>query len=142
MEKLLLEIITLEKTVYSGEVDQVSIPTKMGEITILPNHIPLVSALGIGELKAVVSNDIISMAVVGGFVEISPDKVVVMADTAEMAEELQEEKIKVAKEKVEELIKKYPKESEEYSVLSERLENELAKLKLVEQFKDRKRRKV
>lgn len=142
MPGLQLEITTLEKIVYSGEVDQVSIPTKMGEITILPGHIPLVSALAAGELKAGVGNDVVSMAIVGGFAEVFSDKVVIMADTAELTEELEKEKIEKARARVEELIKKYPKESEEYSVLSERLENELAKLKMIEQFKGKKRKSV
>lgn len=141
-KKLQLDIVTLERTVYSGEVDHVSIPTKMGEITILPNHIPLVSALASGELKAAIGNDLVSMAVYGGFVEVLPQRVVVLADTAELAQELEAEKITKAKERVEELIKKYPKESEEYTILSERLAAELAKVKMAEQFKNKRKRKV
>ncbi|MDD5043347.1 MAG: ATP synthase F1 subunit epsilon [Patescibacteria group bacterium] len=141
-KKIFLEITTLEKTLYSGEVDQVSIPTKMGEITILPGHIALVSALSSGELKALAGNDVVSFAVVGGFAEITRERVIIMADTADLPEDLEEEKITAARGKVEELIKKYPKESQEYSVLSERLENELAKLKLIEQLKGKKRKKV
>ncbi len=137
-DKLQLDIITLEKSVYSGEVDQVSIPTKMGEVTILPNHIPLVGALGMGELKAKIGNDFVSMAIYGGFAEINGNKVIVMADTAELADELSEEKIEKARKKVEETIKQYPEDSDEYEILSQRLEAELAKLKMFKSLRNKK----
>jgi len=63
-----------------------------------------------------------------------------MADTAELSEELSEEKIQKAKVKVEELIKKTPEKSDEYEVLSQRLEAELAKLKMLEAFRGKKKK--
>ncbi|MDD2681222.1 MAG: ATP synthase F1 subunit epsilon [Patescibacteria group bacterium] len=96
------EIVTPERTVLSKEIMQVTVPTQDGEITILPEHIPLVSILkpGVLEIKSLdQSMDIISVS--GGFIEVLRDKVVVLADTAERGEELDEERVATAKAKAE-----------------------------------------
>ena len=83
------QIVTPEKTVSSDEIQQVSLPTPDGEITILPHHIPLVTILKPGELRYVKNKEEISLAVSGGFVEVRDDgSVVVLADTAEHAAEI------------------------------------------------------
>src|SRR3989338_5548929 len=76
--KLRFEITTPERTVYKEEIDQVTVPTVAGEITILPNHIPLVSQLMAGELAVKRGHDIIHMAVSGGFIEVRKNNEVVV----------------------------------------------------------------
>jgi F-type H+-transporting ATPase subunit epsilon len=82
---LKLEIVTPEKRVVDTEADSVTIPTASGEAGILPNHAPLISALKPGILTYTNRGAIERIAVAGGFVEVSHDKVSVLADSAETA---------------------------------------------------------
>lgn len=97
------EIVTLEKVVLKQDIVQVTVPTKDGEITVLPDHIPLVSILkpGVIETKNE-AGEIEIMAVSGGFIEVLRGKVVILADSAERAFELSEEKVVAARKKAEE----------------------------------------
>ena len=96
------EIVTLERVVLKQEILQVTAPTQQGEITVLPDHIPLISILkpGVLEIKTVGETEIMSVS--GGFIEVLKDKVVVLADAAERADELDEEKIAEARKAAEE----------------------------------------
>lgn len=85
---LLLEIITPERLVYRDEVEFVACPTADGEIGILPHHAPLLSTLGFGELRIRKNGDEEYFAIAGGFVQVLPDRVVVMAETADLAAEI------------------------------------------------------
>ncbi len=99
-----LEVVTPERVVSRQVVRQITLPTTSGEITVLPDHIPLISVLkpGVIEYKNEDgSQDVMSVS--GGFIEVMRDKIVILADTAEKADELDEERIKVALEKAEKL---------------------------------------
>lgn len=85
---LLLEIVTPERLAYSDTVDAVVLPGSEGELGVLPHHAPLVSMLGVGELRVRKGGTEESFAIVGGFLQVRPDKVVVMAETADMASEI------------------------------------------------------
>ena len=85
---LRLEIVTPEKRVLDAEVDSVTVPTASGEAGILPQHAPLVSALKPGVLAYSVKGATDCIAVSSGFVEVNNDKVAVLVDTAETAEEI------------------------------------------------------
>ena len=85
---LLLEIVTPERLAYSDTVDAVNLPGIEGELGVLPHHAPLVSMLGVGELRIRKGGQEESFAIVGGFLQVRPDKVVVMAETADMASEI------------------------------------------------------
>ena len=89
---LLLEIVTPERLVFDETVDAVTLPGSEGELGILPHHAPLVSTLGVGELRIRVGGQEEWFAIVGGFVQVLPDKVVVMAETADIASEIDLEK--------------------------------------------------
>ena len=78
-----LKVATPERVLYDGAVKQVSLPTPMGEITILPNHIPLVSVVSPGELRITADKQEVPLAVSQGVVEISNNTITVLADTAE-----------------------------------------------------------
>jgi F-type H+-transporting ATPase subunit epsilon len=98
---LLLEIVTPERLAYSDTVDAVVLPGSEGELGVLPHHAPLVSMLGVGELRIRKDGAEESFAIVGGFLQVRPDKVVVMAETADMASEIDLEKAQEAKREAE-----------------------------------------
>ena len=78
-----LEIVTPERLVFDETVDAVTLPGSEGELGILPHHAPLVSTLGVGELRIRSGGQEEYFAIAGGFVQVLPDKVVVMAETAD-----------------------------------------------------------
>jgi len=80
---LRLEVVSPEGRVFTDDVDMVVVPGIEGELGILPHHTPLVTALGTGELRIRQSGTVQFMLISGGFVEVRPDKVVVMAFVAE-----------------------------------------------------------
>ena len=96
-----LEIVTPERLAYSDDVDMVLVPGIDGELGILPHHTPLVSLLGVGELRIRKGGAEESFAIVGGFLQVRPDKVVVMAETADMASEIDLEKAQEARREAE-----------------------------------------
>jgi F-type H+-transporting ATPase subunit epsilon len=98
---LLLEIVTPERLAYSDEVDSVQLPGIEGELGVLPHHAPLVSTLGVGELRIRKGGAEESFAIVGGFLQVLPTKVVVLAETADMASEIDLEKAQEARREAE-----------------------------------------
>jgi len=131
------EIVTPERIVFQQEVIQVTIPTTSGEITILPDHIPLVSILQPGgiELKKT-DNTIEIMSVSGGFVEVMKDKIVVLADTAERAEEIDEQAVEEARQRAEETKRKIEaRDQVEFTEITAKLERELARLRAVSRWR-------
>src|SRR5688572_26526378 len=98
---LKLEIVTPEKRVVDETVDSVTVPTLSGEAGILPNHAPLTSALKPGILSFTNKGSIERLAVAGGFVEVSADKVSVLTDVAENAAEIDVEAVRAEREDAE-----------------------------------------
>jgi F-type H+-transporting ATPase subunit epsilon len=98
---LLLEIVTPERLAYSDTVDSVQLPGSEGELGVLPHHAPLVSMLGVGELRIRKGGAEESFAIVGGFLQVRPDRVVVMAETADLASEIDLEKAQEARREAE-----------------------------------------
>ena len=96
-----LEIVTPEKRAYSDEVDAVILPGSEGELGILPHHAPLISLLGAGELRIRKGATEESFAIIGGFVQVRPDRVVVMAETADLAAEIDIERATEARREAE-----------------------------------------
>ena len=98
---LKLEIVSPERLAYTDEVDMVVVPGIDGELGILPHHTWLISALGVGELRIRKGGTEQSMLISGGFVEVRPDKVVVLADLAEHSEEIDEARATEARRQAE-----------------------------------------
>lgn len=96
-----LEIVTPEKRAYDDVVDSVVLPGSEGELGILPHHAPLLSMLGAGELRIRKGGAEESFAIVGGFVQVRPDRIVVMAETADLAAEIDLEKAEEARREAE-----------------------------------------
>ncbi|MDP3245098.1 MAG: ATP synthase F1 subunit epsilon [bacterium] len=129
---LQFEITTPERVVYKEKIDSVTIPTRDGEITVLPNHLPLVSILKPGVLVVRKGGEENFMAVSGGFVEIQPEsRVIILADTAERAEELTLEAVEAARERAQKLLEeKRGADEVAYGAAAAALERELARLKV------------
>ena len=83
-----LEIVTPERVIYSDEVDAVIAPGVDGQLGILPHHAPLMTMLQAGELRVRKGEEETCIAIYGGFLEVRPDRVIVLADAAERAEEI------------------------------------------------------
>jgi len=104
--KLKLDIITQEKELLSTEIDQVTVNTEAGEVTILPGHIGLFAKLKEGLLTYSLAGKTAVVAVFGGFMDVSPDGVVtILADAADRAEDLDIAKIEAARAKAESVLK-------------------------------------
>ncbi|MBI2627779.1 ATP synthase F1 subunit epsilon [Candidatus Nomurabacteria bacterium] len=146
-KQLKLKIVTPERLVLEEMVDQVTLPTTEGEITILPEHIPLIVGLSSGEVVAVVDGEHVPMAIVGGFVEVKKgeDKiteVAVLADFAEHVSELSDEKIEKAKAHALELQKKMQnKEIVDFEHFEAELERSLTRVKIADKWRTKKYRK-
>ena len=102
MAGIRLDIVTAEQTVYSEEVEMVIAPGVEGQLGILPHHIPLMTTLQAGELRIKKGGEEISLAISGGFLEVRPDRVVILADAAERAEEIDVARAEAAKRRAQE----------------------------------------
>jgi F-type H+-transporting ATPase subunit epsilon len=109
MAKLRFELVSPERIVYSDDdVDMVLVPGADGELGILPNHAPLLTALAIGELRVKKGAEEEAFAVSGGFMEVLANKVIVMAYTAERADEIDVARAEAARERVERRYRERP----------------------------------
>lgn len=101
-----LEIVTPEKIIYSGEVDEIIINTADGEIAILPHHVNLMTKVLPGEMTLKTGSKTQHMAITGGFLEVSNNKITLLADYAVQAEEIQVNKALEAQKRAEEILKR------------------------------------
>jgi F-type H+-transporting ATPase subunit epsilon len=102
MPKLSVEIVTGERVVFTEEdVDMVVAPGSDGTLGILPRHAPLVTTLAAGELRVKKGGREQSILVFGGFMEVTPTKVIVLADTAERAEEIDVARAEASRQRAE-----------------------------------------
>jgi F-type H+-transporting ATPase subunit epsilon len=97
-----LDIVTAEGAVYSDDVDMVVAPGVEGQLGILPHHTPLMTMLQPGELRVRKGGEELSLAVSGGFLEVRPDRIIVLADTAERVEEIDVARAEEAKRRAQE----------------------------------------
>ena len=129
---LKLEIVTPEKKVFDDSVDAVTVPTASGEAGILPNHAPLVSALKPGILSYTNKGSVERLAVSGGFVEVSADKVSVLTDAAQTASEIDADAARADREAAEKALAANASAAlDETEADRERLESANVRLQLV-----------
>ena len=134
--KINLQIITPEKIAYEGEVEQVTLPTKDGEITVLANHIPLISTMKHGELTIKNGNEEIQMAVCNGFVEVKKNRITIMTDIAERSEDIDGLRAQKAKERAEESLKEKDRMSDiAFADVTAAMERSLARIKVARRKK-------
>jgi F-type H+-transporting ATPase subunit epsilon len=98
---LKLEVVTPERKVLSEEIVSLIVPAIEGYLGILPNHAPIISGLEPGVIKYKVGGDYKKMAISGGFLEVSANKASILANTAELAEEIDVQRAQAAKERAE-----------------------------------------
>ncbi|HEX5827261.1 MAG TPA: F0F1 ATP synthase subunit epsilon [Candidatus Limnocylindrales bacterium] len=127
-----LEIVTPERLAFSEEVDMVLVPGIEGELGILPHHTPLVSLLGVGELKIRKGGDEESFAIAGGFLQVRPDKVVVMAETAEIGSDIDLERAKQARAEAEKALESGYVEGADLSAARAELQRALVRIRVAE----------
>jgi F-type H+-transporting ATPase subunit epsilon len=104
--KLLLEIVTPQGLVFSEEVDELTASGSEGEFGVLPGHVPFVTTLRIGMLSCKKGNETRYFFVNWGYSEIGPEKVLILADSAEKSDEIDIERAKAAMQRAEERLKK------------------------------------
>ncbi|HEX78474.1 MAG TPA: F0F1 ATP synthase subunit epsilon [Dehalococcoidia bacterium] len=137
MAQIKLEIVTAERLVYSDEVDVVVAPGIEGQLGILPHHAPLVTMLQPGEVLFRKGGEETVLAVSGGFMEVRPDRVLILADAAERGEEIDIERAEAAKRRAEEQLAARPADLD-VSRAQAALQRSIARLKVAERVRRRR----
>ena len=145
-KQLKLKIVTPEKLILEEMVESVTFPSTEGELTVLPEHIPMIAGLASGDVVALVNGEQVPMAVSGGFVEVKQvdgtTEVAVLADFAEHVADITDEDIKQAEAKAEELKKMADnKEVVDFEHFASELERSLTRVKIADKWRTKKYRK-
>lgn len=137
------KLVTPERTVVDAEVERVTCPTTTGQITILPHHTPLLTELSAGELVVHGPGGEQIVSVAGGFLQVHPNNtVVVLADIAQHAHELDEQEIQRAVAHAQERLTAQTLSAEEYAVVSASLERNLTHLQVARKHAHRHRTSI
>jgi F-type H+-transporting ATPase subunit epsilon len=128
---LKLEIVTPERLVETDAVEEVQIPGKNGYLGVLPGHAPLITELGVGEIIYRVDRNTRRIAVAWGFAEVLPDKVTILAESAERGEDIDIERARRAKQRAEERLRSASAETDYQRALAA-LERANARLDVAE----------
>jgi len=140
MAGIRLDIVTAEREVYAEDVDVVIAPGVEGQLGILPHHAPLMTTLQAGELRVRKGGEEVSMAISGGFLEVRPDRVVVLADTAERAEEIDVARAEEAKQRARERLSEKQVVGADEARVEASLRRALIRLKVAEKRQKRRSR--
>ena len=140
MKLLDFELTTPERVAVRAKIRQVSIPTTEGEITVLPDHLPLVAPIRAGELRLVdEKGEEMILAVSGGFVTVHPDnRLAILADTAERAEELDFKAIEEAVKRAEQVLAEKHDDAERFADATAHLAREMARWKVVRKHREKR----
>ena len=131
VKKIKFKIVTPEKTVYESEIDQATLPVTNGEVTILPDHRSYIASLKAGEIMVKSGGKEILLVTSGGFIEFNGNILIIMADTAEAAEEIDIKRAEEARARAEELKKgKITMDEMEYARVAAAIEKEAARIKV------------
>ena len=128
----LLEIVTPYGLVVNSKVEEAYIPGSQGDLGVLPGHAPLLTSLRIGELHYRREKEIHFLAINRGFVEVTPTRTTILADTAESAEGIDTERAKAAKARAEEKLKTLSKDDPAYPQAMEALERARVRTRVAE----------
>jgi F-type H+-transporting ATPase subunit epsilon len=130
-KKIQFKIVTPERSVYEAEIQSATLPVMDGQVTILPDHRSYIAALKPGEIMIKKDNEEIHLAISGGFVEFNNNTLVLLADTAEHADEIDTKRAEEAKTRAEELKKqKVSMNDMEYARVAAAIEKEMARLRV------------
>jgi len=140
MGSMKLDVVTAEQSVFSADVDMVIAPGVEGQLGILPHHTPLMTALGAGELFIrKTGKEDLCLAISGGFLEVRPDRIIVLADAAERAEEIDVARAEEAKQRAQEKLTTRRVSGVDEAQAEAALQRALVRLKAAERVKRRKR---
>lgn len=140
---LTVELVTPTRALLREGVDAVSVPTPLGEISILPSHVPLVTTVAAGELRLRRGSSVQSFAVAGGVLEVREgSRVVILADVAERAEEISEAAAEEARKRALELRSKVAADDVAFAAAAAMVERELARLRVARKYRHRGHRGV
>lgn len=129
-EKMKLEIVTPYKKVVEVEVDEVTATGKLGEFGVLPGHAPFLTSLRIGELCYKSEGAPVSMALNWGYFEIKDDRIIVLVETAEYADDIDIERARAAQGRAEEALKKLTPEDKQFKIYEAALERSIIRMQV------------
>ncbi|MBW1713503.1 MAG: F0F1 ATP synthase subunit epsilon [Deltaproteobacteria bacterium] len=135
-EKIQLDVVTPNRLVVSDKVDIVVAPGVLGEFGVLVGHIPFLSTLKPGELRFTRNGKVEYMAITGGFAEVQPDKVTVLADSAELAREIDLDRARMAKERAEERLRQTKATEIDHTRAEIALQRALTRLRVAQKSRD------
>jgi len=135
MPSMKLDIVTAERTVYSEDVDIIIAPGMEGQLGILPHHAPLMTILQAGELVVRRGSEEDTLAISGGFLEVRPDRVIILADQAERAEEIDIDRAEAAKKRAEQRLKEKKTAEIDVTKVEASLRRAMARLTVAEKIK-------
>jgi F-type H+-transporting ATPase subunit epsilon len=138
MPGIKVDIVTAERVVYSADVDEVIAPGVEGQLGILPHHAPLMTILKAGELIIKKGGQEEILAISGGFLEVRPDHVIVLADQAERAEEIDAARAEEARKRAEERLKQKASGIDEQRAEAA-LRRAMVRLSVLEKIKTRRK---
>jgi F-type H+-transporting ATPase subunit epsilon len=136
-----LDIVTVERAVFSDDVDMVTAPGKEGELGILPHHAALMTTLNPGELLVKKSGEEYCLAISGGFLEVRGDRIIILADSAERAEEIDISRAEAAKRRAQEQLT-HPHSQSESAAAEAALRRALARIEVADRIKRRKQKQA
>ncbi|MBI4049430.1 MAG: F0F1 ATP synthase subunit epsilon [Candidatus Doudnabacteria bacterium] len=140
---LKLKIVTPERVLLDEQVDQVTLPTQLGEITVLPNHIPLIANLVSGEVRYKTSGKENFFVVSSGMIEVKKkNEIVVLAETAEFGQEIDVERAEKARERAKKLMQESYRDERAFADAAAGLERHLARLKVARKHRTRTHRNL
>ena len=132
------EIVTQDRMLFEGPADMVIAPGTEGEMGILPNHAPLLTALEYGALRVQYQNEEEVFVIAGGIMEVQPDLVTVLADVGEHVAEIDEARAERARQRAEDLLKKKPPpDTDEYLAIKAALRRSRLRLEMARRYRDR-----
>lgn len=141
--RIKFKLVTPERTVHEAEVEQVTLPVLDGQVTILPGHRSYIAALKAGEIMFKENGKEILLATSGGFIEFNANKLVVLADTAERAEEIDLKRAEEARARAEKLKEEKVSLGElEYAKVAAAIEKELARVKVARKHRTKRGLKI
>ena len=138
-EKIKFKIVTPERVVYESEVDQSTLPVSDGEVTILPNHRSYIASLKPGEIRLKTGDEETLLVTSGGFIEFNKNALIVLADTAERASEIDIKRAEeTARRRAEELKnEKITMDEMEYAKVAASIEKEMVRVKVAKKHHSR-----
>lgn len=131
MATMHLDVVSAESALFSGEVKELFAPGEMGDLGIMPKHTQLITTLKAGELRYVTEEGEASLFVAGGVMEVQPNVVTVLADTAMRAEDLDSEAAEAAKQRAEDALKGKDPEDLDYEAIQTELDAAKAQIEMI-----------